>query len=221
MSADTRQRILDTALRLFESDGYAGTTMRGIAKEAGLSPSNAYYWFDSKDDLVQAFYERIQVEHRERVAAELAAGGNLQQRLAAVEHAFLDVVERYHGFGTAFVGTALNPRSSTSPFSAESAPARELSLQIYRDLVAGASPAVPRRIAAVLPDLLWLCHLGVTLFWVTDTSDGQRRTRALVDASVAMLASLVKVARLPGAAGIVEQLRGVLAVALPAGGGDE
>lgn len=212
---DTRQLILDTAVRLFERDGYAGTTMRGIAQEAGLSPSNAYYWFDSKDDLVQAFYLRIQEQHRERAAAGLAGGGNLPQRLAAVEHAFLDVVADYHSFGTAFVGTAINPRSATSPFSAESAPARELSLQIYRDLVAGASPAVPRRIAPVLPDLLWLCHLGVTLFWVSDTSEGQRRTRALVDAAAAMLGSLVRLARLPGAAHVVEQLRGVLDVALP------
>lgn len=216
-SADTRQLVLDTALRLFERDGYAGTTMRAIAKEAGLSPSNAYYWFDSKDELVQAFYERIQVEHRARVAAELAAGGNLQQRLLAVEHAFLDVVAPYDSFGTAFLSTAINPRSATSPFSPQSAPARELSMAIYRDLVAGSSPAVPKRIRETLPHLLWLCHLGVTLFWVTDTSDGAERTRALIDRSVALLGSLVKLARLPGAAAVVEQLQGVLAVALPEG----
>ncbi len=146
---------------------------------------------------------------------DLNAGGNLQQRLLAVEHAFLDVVERYHGFGSAFVGTALSPRSSTSPFSPESAPVRELSLGIYRDAVAGASPAVPQRIVGVLPELLWLCHLGVTLFWVTDTSEAQQRTRALVDRSVGLLVALVKLARLPGATTVVEQLRGVLDIALP------
>ena len=57
---DTRQLIIDTALRLFEERGYAATTMRAIATEAGLAPSNAYYWFRSKDDLVQAFYLAIQ-----------------------------------------------------------------------------------------------------------------------------------------------------------------
>ena len=72
---DTRTLIVDTALRLFEERGYAGTTMRAIATEAGLSPSNAYYWFDSKDQLVQEFYLRIQVAHRERSAEALAAGG--------------------------------------------------------------------------------------------------------------------------------------------------
>lgn len=125
------------------------------------------------------------------------------------------MVERYHGFGSAFVGTALSPRSSASPFGPESAPARELSLGVYRDVVSGAGPAVPQRIAGVLPELLWLCHLGVTLFWVTDTSEGQQRTRALVDRSAGMLVALVKLARLPGAAGVVEQLRGVLDVTLP------
>ena len=63
---DTRQLIVDTALRLFEERGYAATTMRAIATEAGLAPSNAYYWFANKDELVQAFYLRIQQEHAQR-----------------------------------------------------------------------------------------------------------------------------------------------------------
>lgn len=217
MSGDTRQLILDTAVRLFERQGYAATTMRAIATEAGLSPSNAYYWFGSKDELVQAFYERIQEQHRDRVAGVLADAGSLAERLHAVEHAFLDVVAGHHGFGAAFVGTAINPASSTSPFSAESAPARELSQQIYRDLVAGARPAVPKRVAAVLPELLWLFHLGVTLFWVTDTSARQARTRQLVDRAVPLAAGLVRLSRLPGATATTEQLRGLLDVVLPGG----
>ena len=81
MPADTRQHILDTAIKLFEQRGYAGTTMRAIATEAGVAPSNAYYWFASKDQLVQEFYRRIQVAHRERSAEVLAGGGSLTERL--------------------------------------------------------------------------------------------------------------------------------------------
>ena len=58
-------------------------------------------------------------------------------------------------------------------------------MAIYRDVVEGASPAVPAKLAPVLPDLLWLAHLSVTLFWVIDTSPGQERTRQLVERSVA------------------------------------
>jgi AcrR family transcriptional regulator len=212
---DTRTLIVDTALRLFEERGYAGTTMRAIATEAGLAPSNAYYWFASKDQLVQEFYRRIQVGHRERSAEALAAGGTLAERLRAVEDAFFEVIGPYHGFGTAFVGTAIVPGATVSPFSEESSDARELSLAIFRDVVEGASPAVPAKVAAVLPDLLWLAHLSITLFWVIDASPGQERTRLLVDRSIPMLTSAVRVARLPGASRLVGQVASVLDVVVP------
>jgi AcrR family transcriptional regulator len=212
---DTRTLIVDTALRLFEERGYAGTTMRAIATEAGLSPSNAYYWFASKDQLVQEFYLRIQVAHRERSAEGLAAGGTLAERLRAVEDAFFEVIGPYHGFGTAFVGTAIAPGASVSPFSEESADARELSRAIFRDVVEGASPAVPAKLTPVLTDLLWLAHLSVTLFWVIDTSPDQERTRQLVDRSIPMLTSAVRVARLPGASRLVGQVASVLDVVVP------
>jgi AcrR family transcriptional regulator len=215
MPVDTRQHILDTAIRLFEDKGYAGTTMRAIATEAGVAPSNAYYWFASKDQLVQEFYRRIQVAHRERSSQVLADGGSLTERLLGVERAGIEVMAPYHGFGAAFVGTAIVPGASVSPFSEESAGARELSMEIYREVVAGAAPAVPAKLAPVLPDLLWLAHLSVTLYWVIDTSPGQERTRQLIDRSVAMLASAVKLVRLPGANTLVQQVGSLLDVVVP------
>jgi AcrR family transcriptional regulator len=215
MPTDTRQLILDTAIRLFEERGYAGTTMRAIATEAGVAPSNAYYWFASKDQLVQEFYRRIQVAHRERSAAVLAGGGSLTERLLAVERAGIEVMSPYHGFGSAFVGTAIVPGAAVSPFSEESAGARELSMAIFRDVVEGASPAVPAKLAPVLPDLLWLAHLSVVLFWVIDTSPGQERTQQLIERSVAMLGSALRVARLPGASTLVKQVGAVLDVVVP------
>jgi AcrR family transcriptional regulator len=212
---DTRTLIVDTALRLFEERGYAGTTMRAIATEAGLAPSNAYYWFASKDQLVQEFYVRIQRAHRERSTVALAAGGTLADRLRVVEEAFFEVIGPYHGFGGAFVGTAIVPEAAVSPFSEESSEARELSLAIFRDVVEGALPAVPAKVAVVLPDLLWLAHLSITLFWVIDTSPGQERTRLLVDRSIPMLTSAVRVARLPGASRLVGQVASVLDVVVP------
>ena len=74
---------------------------------------------------------------------------------------------------------------------------------------------MPAKLTAVLADLLWLAHLSVTLFWVIDTSRGQERTRQLVDRSIPMLTSAVRVARLPGAARLVGQVGAVLDVVVP------
>lgn len=210
---DTRQLILDTALRLFEERGFAATTMRAIATEAGVTPSNAYYWFASKDELVQAFYLRIQQEHRVQVAAALADGGSLTDRLRAVEHGYLDVIGRYHGFGRAFVSTAL-ATPEASPFSEASRKPREESMGIFADVVAGAQPAVPAKIRPMLPEILWLCHLGITLFWVTDRSPDQVRTRRLVDSTVPLVAPMLRVARLPWGGVVLDQAKQALGIVM-------
>ena len=56
MSDDTKALVRATALRLFRERGYAATTMRAIAQEAGVATGNAYYHFASKDHLVQELY---------------------------------------------------------------------------------------------------------------------------------------------------------------------
>ena len=59
----TRALILNTALDLLQEHGYEKTTMRAIAKKAGVSLGNAYHYFDTKEHLIQAFYHRTHEEH--------------------------------------------------------------------------------------------------------------------------------------------------------------
>src|SRR5262249_61561005 len=58
----TRALILETALDLFKENGYEETTMRAIAQRAGVALGNAYYYFRSKEHLIQAFYGRTHQE---------------------------------------------------------------------------------------------------------------------------------------------------------------
>jgi AcrR family transcriptional regulator len=52
---DSAARILDVAERLFADQGFAGTAVRDIAREAGLTAPSLYNHFDSK----QALYEAV------------------------------------------------------------------------------------------------------------------------------------------------------------------
>ncbi|OYY44935.1 MAG: hypothetical protein B7Y57_07420 [Rhodospirillales bacterium 35-66-84] len=52
-SAITKQRILDAAARAFSLNGYAGTTINDIAMTAGMQGGSIYYYFESKDDILQ------------------------------------------------------------------------------------------------------------------------------------------------------------------------
>lgn len=208
--ARTRQLVVDTALRLFREQGYDRTTMRKIAAEAGLSPGNAYYYFASKQHLVQHFYTEIQAQHRQRAAPALTDHTGLADRLAGVLHAGIDVMTPYHAFAGSFIKVAIEPGSPLSPFSAESAPARERSVALFREVVAGSDARLDRRMSDALPELLWLAHLGLTLFWVQDLSPGQARTRALIDAGAPLLNRLLQASRLPVLRRTTDELIGLL-----------
>ncbi|WP_018249938.1 TetR/AcrR family transcriptional regulator [Orenia marismortui] len=48
---DSKEKILQTASRLFIKKGYKGTSLNTIAKESGLTKGGIYHYFDSKEDL--------------------------------------------------------------------------------------------------------------------------------------------------------------------------
>src|SRR3954467_3984870 len=112
----TKRLIVDTAGRAFPGHGYEKTTMRAIAQAAGLSVGNAYYYFPSKDHLVQEFYQRIQEQHRAACGPVLASETTFAGRLRGVCLAGLDVMGPYHGFAGRFIRTAVEPGSPLSPF---------------------------------------------------------------------------------------------------------
>ena len=192
----TRQLILDTAMRLFRERGYAQTTMRAIAKEAGVAVGNAYYYFGSKEHLIQEFYAGTQAEHRKRAAEVLRTEKDFAARLRGVLHAGIDVNAPYHSFAATFFKTAAEPTSPLSPFSAESSEAREASIGLFREALDGSTAKVDPELRADLPELLWLAYMGVILYWVHDRSPDQAKTRALVDGAVPLIDRLVGLSRM-------------------------
>ena len=192
----TRRVIVDTALRLFGEHGYEKTTMRAIASGAGVSVGNAYYYFDSKEALVQEFYLQIQREHLSAVDAVLAGNGTFAEHLAGILHAGVDAWTPYHAFAGKFIGLAAVPGSPLSPFSKESAESREMALNVYQRFVSGTRLKMDPQLRQELPEFLWLAQLGLVVYWVHDTSPGQRRTRRVIDLAVPFLHDLIGLSRM-------------------------
>ena len=202
-SDQTKALVRQSALGLFRSQGYAKTTMRAIAEEAGVSLGSTYYYFASKDELVLELYRESVTEQRAAASAALQDKSGLGERLKAALHAGVDAMTPYHAFGGAFVGSALPPQSAVNPFGPASAGAREDAIGIFRNVVEGTN--VPAFLRAQLPELLWLGYMGVVLFWVYDHSEDQRRTRALIDGAAPLIAKLVGLSRLPVVKPLIEE----------------
>jgi AcrR family transcriptional regulator len=70
---DTRGEILAAARESFAHKGFAGTTIRAVAAEAGVDPALVHHYFGAKDDLFLAALE-IPVDPRALVPAVLEPG---------------------------------------------------------------------------------------------------------------------------------------------------
>lgn len=208
-AVQTRSGIVDAAMRLFRAGGYDATTMRAIADEAGVSLGSAYYYFSGKEELVQAFYDQIQVEHA--AAAEVVLDQPaFADRLRGVLESFVDVADPFHDFGAQFFRNAADPTSPLSPFSPESAPARQASTELFRRAVEGSDLKLAPTLREELPELLWLLHMGIVLFWVYDASEGQRRTRTLIAGIVPIIDKSIRLTRLPVVRGLVDDGLGLV-----------
>ncbi len=211
----TRARILEAALFLFKEVGYEQTTMRAVAREAAVALGNTYYYFESKEHLLLAFYERIHEEHLAACRDILASERDLKKRLVGVIRAKLRTSEPYHRFSQLLFKTAADPRSPLNPFGTDSREARDESIALFGRVVEGARAKLPADMRAELPYLLWLYHMGIVLYWIHDESEGRANSYAMLEATVDVVLKVVSLSGMPGmgsmrkkALGVLRRLRG-------------
>jgi AcrR family transcriptional regulator len=132
-------RILLSSLALFSSKGYDATSVREICEAAGITKPTLYHFYGSKEGVYRALVEGVLQPFRAEVAAVLAAGGSVRQRLQGVARAY------FHSAGTQpelvrfIFGLVHNPPSSAPDVDFP---------RFYRDLVRMAAAAVEEGIAS-------------------------------------------------------------------------
>ena len=195
-SEATRAHILDVALDLFRNQGFEETTMRGISAAAGVSLGSAYYYFQSKEDLVMAFYERAMEGMAPKLDAVLAGKGEFEERIAALIAVKFEYFKTSRVFLGALLRHAADPRNRLSPFSNATRHIRERDQEYFSKAISEARDLhTPKEFAPHLPMLLWLYQMGLILYWIYDRTPGQRQTRLLREKSLALLVSGLKLSR--------------------------
>ncbi|TMR28956.1 TetR/AcrR family transcriptional regulator [Actinomadura geliboluensis] len=115
-----RELILRAAERLFAIDGYHGTTMRDIAREAGVKLSLLVYHFETKENLYYSIFERRQYVNEERLRRlqqieDLSAPESLGQ----IIDAWIDPVLQMHANPDDIWYARLVLREASDPSSQE------------------------------------------------------------------------------------------------------
>jgi AcrR family transcriptional regulator len=194
---ETRRRIYEAAMELFREKGFEETTMRDIAAKAGVALGGAYYYFSSKDAIVLAFYREMQESSNQPVLEALAGRKKLNERLRSVLEQRLALLEPNRKFCAALFRHAPDSADPLSPFSDETRLIREGAIEHMRIAVEGSDTKVPSDVKPRLPYLLWLYQMALIMFWLYDRSPHQQRTRLLLDKSLGLLGSLLRISALP------------------------
>lgn len=195
-SEATRARIFEAALRVFRERGFHAATMREIAAAAGVALGAAYYYFDSKNAIVMAFYVQAQEQMEPELESILSSQPTLEARLRGlIQHKF-----DYFAPNRALLGALsahTDPDHPLSPFSAATAEIRSRDTAFFERAVSDSGVRMPPSILPYLPRLLWLYQMGLMLYWVYDRSPRQARTQLIFEKTLGIVLTLVKLGSIP------------------------
>ncbi len=91
---DTRTRLLDAALAVFERDGFDGYTVHAVVAESGISLGSLYHHFGSMDGLSAALYSRCMASLLDAIGAALEGVHAPRAVVAAIVRAYLAFTSR-------------------------------------------------------------------------------------------------------------------------------
>src|SRR5688572_28407763 len=170
---ETRRRLYAAAVQLMAARGWHETTLRDVARQAGVSVGLLYRYFPSKRAVVLALYDELSAGYATR-AADLRPG-RWRDRFLDALRASLEVLGP-HRVPLAALAPVLVGDAEEGLFAPRTAFSRLRVQAVFVQAVVGATDAPRGPLSPALGRLLYLTHLGVVLWWLLDKSPGQRAT---------------------------------------------
>ena len=193
----TKEVILKAALEQFRKKGYGGTTMRDIAKQADVSVGNAYYYFQSKEEMILEVFVRSQRDAETRNRETCRQTRSFKARFSDLQFHRLDLLSEHRELFVVLTQAGIHPAHPLSPFSADMAFLRNEATALIGEAVESSDLKVTSSLRPYLPRLLWLFNLAIILFWSLDGSREQKNTRRLVELSLNLMVPLFGLTLLP------------------------
>ena len=98
-----RQKVIDTASRLFYKQGYANTGINQIIEESGVVKSSLYTAFRTKEDILMAYLETAGAATDEAFQDATKKFNNPKDKVLAVFDYLIDLVQQNEYYGCNFL----------------------------------------------------------------------------------------------------------------------
>lgn len=160
----TRDKIIDTALQLFNAQGTRAVSTNHIAATAGISPGNLYYHFRNKEDIIRAIFEQMDVYGVEQY--QLILDRYPPGSVVSLENTFIMIQEynwRYRFFKRELTALIMNDPLLKERFHATNNQMRNMIRYTLDGGIAnGSIKAMSATTKDHFIDAIWL----VALFWL-------------------------------------------------------
>ncbi len=172
-----KQRLYDVAVRRMAERGYDTTTLRDVAKEAGVSVGLLYRYFPSKRAVIFELYDDLSADYLRRAAG--MRPGRWRDRFLFALRTSLEVLEPHRNTLRGLIPVLIgDPEEGL--FGRSAAFSRARVQGVFEKAVVEAADAPSGPLATAVGRMLYLAHLAVLLWWLLDKSAKQRATTALV-----------------------------------------
>lgn len=160
----TRDKIINTAIQLFNEQGTKAVSTNHIAAAIGISPGNLYYHFRNKQDIIRAIFEQMDAygfEQYQNILNKYQPGS-----IEAMEQTFVMIQEynwRYRFFKRELTALIMNDPELKERFHATNRQMLDMiHYTIDSGIANGSIKAMNGTEKGSFADAIWL----VALFWL-------------------------------------------------------
>jgi len=160
----TRERIIETAIELFNAAGTKAVTTNHIAAAMGISPGNLYYHFRNKEEIIRAIFAQMhEVGTREYLAINAEAGPGTA---ATMVETFIMIQRfnwRYRFFKRELTALVMaDPLLGEQFVASHRANLTMVDAALERSVAQGFLKPMPEPARKLLAEQVWM----MTLFWL-------------------------------------------------------
>ncbi|MCM2265369.1 MAG: TetR/AcrR family transcriptional regulator [Desulfuromonadales bacterium] len=160
----TRERIVETAIELFNTSGTRTVTTNHVAAAMGISPGNLYYHFRNKEEIIRAIFTQMhEVGAREYLAINAERGPGTAETMAETFVMIQRFNWRYRFFKRELTALIMaDPLLGEQFVASHRANLAMVDAALERSIAQGFLVPLAEPVRKLLAEQVWM----MTLFWL-------------------------------------------------------